>query len=636
MAINELIRGDGTWSGYERNILYANNRDGTFADVSSAAGLDFIEDSRSFALADVDHDGRLELVLKSRNGPQLRVLKNVAKDLPPSIIFRLQGTKSNPDSVGALVTIESGSRTQTQTVRVGSGFLSQHGKEIFFGLGEHKGLIRAAIRWPSGQVQQLTDLPPNHRIWVQEGKQPSRMEPFKSAKPLPGTAATARTLGDPVPSAVETWLLAPVPAPEFSLPDLSGKQWTLAALRGKPALLHFWTSKSDDCITALHRLEKTHKSWPGPLITINVDEWTAAAKSRQDAKAQDLSIIAREQRFTFPLLRASDDTAAIYNLLHRHIFDRHQDMPLPASFLIDESGNIVKVYRGLIEPKTLDQDLRNIPRSEAERLQRGLPFPITGSSISVGRNYLSLGAQFFQRGYLEQAAAFFQQALQDDPSSAEAIYGLGSVYLNQNKNAAAREMFERGLRQSASYPDTLPDTWNNLGVISTRENNLGEAIQDFENALKINPNHLLSLDNLGNAYRLQKRWTEARKVLERALAIAPDDPDANYSMGMVYAQTDDTTKAYDYLQRALQARPDYPEALNNLGVLYLVTQRRDEAVATFQQCIRVAPAFDQAYLNLARVYVLKGERNHARELLNQLLKEHPDQAQAQRMLEQLQ
>jgi FimV-like protein len=50
----------------------------------------------------------------------------------------------------------------------------------------------------------------------------------------------------------------------------------------------------------------------------------------------------------------------------------------------------------------------------------------------------------------------------------------------------------------------------------------------------------------------------------------------------------------------------------------------------------VAPAFDQAYLNLARVYVLKGERGQARELLNQLLKEHPDQVQARRMLEQLQ
>src|SRR5579863_1366305 len=76
-AINELIRADGTWSGYERNVFYVNNRDGTFSDASGAVGLDFIEDGRSFALSDFDHDGRQEVFLKNRNAPQLRLLKNV-------------------------------------------------------------------------------------------------------------------------------------------------------------------------------------------------------------------------------------------------------------------------------------------------------------------------------------------------------------------------------------------------------------------------------------------------------------------------------------------------------------------------------------------------------------------------------
>ena len=56
-AINELIRSDGTWSGFERNVFYANNRDGTFSDVSGAVGLDFPEDGRAFALGDFDHAG---------------------------------------------------------------------------------------------------------------------------------------------------------------------------------------------------------------------------------------------------------------------------------------------------------------------------------------------------------------------------------------------------------------------------------------------------------------------------------------------------------------------------------------------------------------------------------------------------
>ena len=278
----------------------------------------------------------------------------------------------------------------------------------------------------------------------------------------------------------------------------------------------------------------------------------------------------------------------------------------------------------------------SIPKTDAERLARGLPFPSSTHTLDVGRNYLSYGAQFFQRGYLDQAEASFQRASRDDPSSAEALYGIGSVYLNQNKNAAAREIFERAVKLQANYPDTLPDAWNNLGVIATREGRVDDSVRCFQEALRLSPHHLFSLDNLGNAYRLQKNWGEARKVLEQALEVAPDDPEANYSLGMVFAQADDTAKAYEYLQRALKARPVYPEALNNLGVLYLNTQRRDQAVASFEECIRVAPAFDQAYLNLARVYALEGARDKARGVLLDLLKQHPDHPQAKQMLEQLQ
>ena len=49
----------------------------------------------------------------------------------------------------------------------------------------------------------------------------------------------------------------------------------------------------------------------------------------------------------------------------------------------------------------------------------------------------------------------FQIALRDDPGSAEALYGIGSVYLNQQKTAEARQCFERALKLRASYPDTL-------------------------------------------------------------------------------------------------------------------------------------------------------------------------------------
>jgi tetratricopeptide (TPR) repeat protein len=630
-AINELIRSDRTWSGYERNVFYANNRDGTFSDVSAVVGLDFVEDGRAFALADFDHDGRLEIFLKNRNAPQLRILKNALEDLPPSIIFHLQGTKSNRDAIGASVTIEPVAGRQTRMLQAGSGFLSQHSKDILFGLGETKGSVRASIRWPSGFVQELNNLPINHKIWVEEGAAPLRTEPFK----LPPTKSNsvhpeAVREVESLPATLETWLLAPLAAPEFSLPDLSGKVRSLSAMRGKLTLLNFWTAKSSDALEQLEVLQKSYASWQTKgwqLISVKVDD-----------PADDLThSVARlgVAPLTFPILRGSDDVAAIYNILYRQLFDRHRDLSLPTSFLIDRNGDIVKVYRGAIIPEHVEHDFQHIPQSEAERLVRALPFPGPTYALEFGRNYLSYGALFFQHGYLDQAEASFQQALRDDPSSAEALYGIGSVYLNQNKNAAARETFERTVKLPANYPGTLPDAWNNLGVIATREGHIDDSVACFLQALQLNPHHLLSLDNLGNAYRAQKRWEDARKILERALEVAPQDAEANYSLGMVFAQTDDTVKAEEHLQRALQARPVYPEALNNLGVLYLVTRRRDQAVARFEQCIRVSPSFDQAYLNLARVYALEGARDKARGVLLDLLKEHPGHPQATQLLEQL-
>ena len=582
-AVNQLIRSDYTWSGFERNVFYANNRDGTFSDVSGAVDLDFVEDGRAFALADFDHDGRQEVFLKNRNGPQLRLLKNILPDLPPSIAFRLRGVKSNRDAIGAAVTIETDAGRQTRWLQAGSGFLSQHSKDVFFGLGSAS-RVKATIRWPSGLVQQLNDLPINHRIWVEEGAAPSRLEPFHTTPSVTerNRAATGRERSD-TPSSPETWLLVPVPAP-----DLPIQNRPLSSFRGKPLLLTFGTVES------LHGI-------------------------------QSLTITPHE----------SDDSAAIYNILYRHLFDRHRDLDLPTSFLIDASGNIVKIYQGPVTQAQITKDVRQIPQTATERLAKALPFPGNSATYEFGRNNLSLGSAFFQRGYFDQAESSFRLALHDDPSSAEAQYGLGSVYLKMDKLVEARTSFEQALKLSASYPDTRPNSWNNLGLLATREGRTADAISSFEEALHLNPNHWIALENLGNAYRQQRRWPEALEVLQRAVASRPQDPEANYSLAMVYAQTDDTSHASEYLERALQLRPAYPEALNNRGVLYLRTQRRDDAVRSFEESIRVAPGFDQAYLNLARVYAIEGNKEKSRSVLLELLKQHPGHAQAQQALDQL-
>jgi tetratricopeptide (TPR) repeat protein len=627
-AINELIRSDGTWSGFERNVFYLNNRDGTFSDVSGIVGLDCVEDSRTFVLADFDHDGRQEMVLKNRNGPQLRFFKNVIPDLSPAIAFRLTGKKSNRDAIGACVTVETESVRQTRWLQAGTGFLAQHSKELFFGLGAPKGPVRASIRWPSGLVQNLAGLPHNHRVWVEEGIPPSRIEPFaKSSSLLPALLDVVST-PEVLPVATESWLLAPVRAPDFSLRGKDGRLESLSARRGKPVLICFFSSAAAGSEDELRLLGKVNSRWAREglqLLLIDVDGAQGGNEKQPQVRVAQ----------NFPLLQATQDVIAIYNLLFHSLFDRHRDLSLPAAFLVDEAGDIVKVYQRSFENKHFGEDFKNIPRTDAERIAKALPFPGADNGYTFGRNYLSLGSVFYERGYPETSETFFRRALQDDPASFEALYGLGSVYLQQGKLKEARESFERALKLESGYPGTIPNAWNNLGILSVREGDGGAAIEYFQRALQIDPAHLIALLNLGNAYRQQKEWAGAKKTLLRAFAVAPDDPEVNYSLGMVSAQLDESERAYEYLKRAVELRPVYPEALNNLGVLYLRTRRPQEAVHSFEESICVAPEYDQSYLNLARVYVIQGERKKAREVLLELLKQHPDHAQARAELNQL-
>ena len=197
-----------------------------------------------------------------------------------------------------------------------------------------------------------------------------------------------------------------------------------------------------------------------------------------------------------PDVQAPEDMAAVYNILYRYIFDWHRDLSLPSSFLIDDSGHIVKIYRGPVEPHEIEEDQRHIPRTAAERLQKALPFSGVAATYEYGRNHLTLGSVFFQRGYYDESAVYFEFALRDDPSSAEAQYGLGSVYLKKNQARKARESFEQAAKLSPAYPETKPNAWNNLGLLDTQEGRTRDAVACFEEAVRLSPNHAIALLNL--------------------------------------------------------------------------------------------------------------------------------------------
>jgi tetratricopeptide (TPR) repeat protein/peroxiredoxin len=621
-AINELIRSDASWSGYERNVFYSNNHDGTFSDVSGIVGLDFPDDSRSFALGDLDHDGRLEVILKNRNAPQLRILRNAMKELGNSIAFRLRGTKSNRDAIGAAVTVEASARRETKYLQAGSGFLSQHTKELFFGLGKAEGPIQATIRWPSGLSQNFDRLPVNHRIEIEEGSETFLTKPFAVSR-ASYTRRDNLPKPEPLPSSVETWLIEPLLAPELSLPDLAGKTWTLQSLRGHLVLLNFWATGSASSVEQLRHLRQYQPKLSGlRIVAINIDD---------PANVPTVRSLTIKETLPFPVLLATEDVAGIYNIVYRYLFDRRRDLAIPTSFLLDEDGMIVKVYQGMLNPEGLLEDSKTIPRTAKDRIEKALPFEGTLYQSAFQRNDFTYGVAFFQRGYLDQAAESFKQVIAVKSDDPDAYYNLGTLYLRRNAFGEARRYLEQAVKLRPNYSEA----WNNLGMLAAQEGHTDAAIQNLKQSLLLKPDYAIALVNLGNLYRRQKSFEEAEKLLNHALEMQPDDPEVNYSVGMLYAQREQIPVAKEYLERAISLRPNYPDAINNLGVILVREQRYPDAEEKFKACIQAAPNFDQAYLNLARLYVILNDKDKAKEVLQALLRQQPQHKMAQQALEML-
>jgi tetratricopeptide (TPR) repeat protein len=621
-AINELIRSDHSWSGYERNVLYGNNQDGTFSDVSGISGLDLPDDARAFSLADFDHDGRLEIVLKNRNAPQLRMLRNDMREIGNSVAFRLRGTKSNRDAVGAEVTVEAHGQRQTKYLQAGSGFLSQHTKELVFGVGETRDFVRVTVRWPSGLEQFFEPVPVNRRVELIEGIGDFRSENFSTGAAGRPSQQLQPETPEALPGAVQTCLLEPLHAPGFSLRDTSGKSWDLRATRGRK-LLAFWASGSELSRQQLRSLG-TRELPPDLLVlAINVDDPADGAGIRS---------FAQQEKLPFPVLLATPEVAGLYNIVYRYLFDRRRDMGLPTSFLLNQEGLIVKVYQGEVSSEAIASDLATAPRDPAGRMKKALPFLGTLYLHPFERNDFTYGVAFFQRGYLDAATDAFAQVIAARPDEAEAHYNLGTLYLRRNDLVAARTRLENALELKPNHAEA----WNNLGMVAAQQGNPDEAVKDFKQSLALRPNYAVALSNLGNLYRRQGQYGEAEEVLSHALRMDPDSPEVNYSLAMVFAQQEENARAEQSFQRALALRPAYTDALNNLGVLLVREQRYSEAEEKFRGCIQNNPDFDQAYLNLARLYVLLNDKAKARDTLEALLRREPEHMMAQQALKMLQ
>jgi hypothetical protein len=170
--IDETVRNIRGNVGYAQPPeLFLNGGKGKFNDAAAAAGGDFDQPKvgRGLAYGDFDRDGDLDLLLTTNNGPAY-LYRNDQLGRNRSIRFRLVGTKSNRDAIGATVRVFTTGMTQSQMVKGGSSYLSQSELPVTFGLEKRDRIDRVVIEWPSGRTEEFKNLAAGRCYECTEGK----------------------------------------------------------------------------------------------------------------------------------------------------------------------------------------------------------------------------------------------------------------------------------------------------------------------------------------------------------------------------------------------------------------------------------------------------------------------------------
>jgi hypothetical protein len=155
----------------EPGLLFFNQRNGTFKDISKLVGpaLQLPRVSRGVAVGDLFNDGRIDIVIENLKGSPT-ILQPQGGPSNHWIDLELVGTKSNRLALNARVKVTAGDLVQTSAVLSGGSYLSQNDLRIHFGVGSSKRVDKVEILWPTGKTEVLTDLAADRFYDVKEGE----------------------------------------------------------------------------------------------------------------------------------------------------------------------------------------------------------------------------------------------------------------------------------------------------------------------------------------------------------------------------------------------------------------------------------------------------------------------------------
>lgn len=635
-----------SFSGLERNCSFLNTGSsseaaGRFATISSTTGLDFPDDGRALAVTDWDNDGDLDVWLSARTAPRLRLMQNTTKSGGHWLTLRLQGNGSatNRDAIGArveLLTSDEKKEKSIQTLRAGEGFLSQHSKQIHFGLGAESEPQKVLVSWPGGEKELFLGLRVDGAYLLIQGSGQHLAEPIRNPAALALQAASPKT-PEPAPSR-RIGLTIPLPLDQFPLRALDEKLTILKTREGNPALLLLWSSTCPDCLqelTELNRRKEEIRNSGLSLLALSVDGLTGKAEEIKRAKT-----ILTDLNFPFPAGYAVPELVEDLQEMHNLVVPFQHTLPVPSAFLIDKKKQITVMYKGRLDIDTLLQDVN--------RVQSGKPFsletiaPLSGHSVddanharvdreNGARTYFRRGLKLSDEGRLEEATSYYQRALELKPDSYKINFNLGSAYAQLGEVEAA----QFHLQQSLFFKPDFFLPYRVLGDMFLRTGQPLKAKEQYQMFLQKNPDNGKSIGKLGIIEVQLGHLDKAQNYFQQAIQLDPGNAELHYNLGITFLLQKEFQKAEDWFLKTISLQPDYPDVFYNIG--YMAEKEKDlsRAARFYLTELKNQPEAVKALTGLGRLMETQGNRAGAMKYYQRVLERMPDNIEAKTAIERL-
>ncbi|MGA9521015.1 MAG: tetratricopeptide repeat protein [Myxococcaceae bacterium] len=225
-----------------------------------------------------------------------------------------------------------------------------------------------------------------------------------------------------------------------------------------------------------------------------------------------------------------------------------------------------------------------------------------------------LCAQYVNAGDLEKAEVHCDLGLQFSPHYADLWSNKGIIALRREQMSVAKEHFIKAIR----YNQDHAQSYNNLGYIYLKvEKSYGRAHDNFQRALKVNPDYLEARYNLALTFFYMGEKAKARKEYQTIVAINPNLADPWHDLGIMALEDGALEEAEEAFTKAVQLDPRFASAWLNLGLAFTEAGKFDKAADAYRACIEVEPNNVQCRQNLPIVNRkgalldegLKGERD---------------------------